>query len=285
MHPRPLPISTAFVRALAATLAVLAVSSLPLVARAALPRPAHVLVIVEENKSFAQIIGNASAPAINALARRSALFTNAHGVTHPSLPNYLAMFAGITNDNGDGCPATGISATAPNLGSELFAAHRSFAGYSEALPATGSTICAAGTYARKHAPWVAFANVPRDAGRTFAELPRDYDRLPTVAFLIPNVDDDMHDGSIAAGDAWLRAHVASLMAWAQTHDTLLVLTWDEGFDDANTVPTLLFGPMVKPGRYAQRISHYELLRTLEDFYGLTPTGQAKAARDIAGCWR
>lgn len=271
--------------AFACSLVALAVASGARPARAALPQPAHVVVIVEENKSFAQIVGNASAPTINAFARHAALFTNAHGVTHPSLPNYLAMFAGITNDNGDGCPATGISRRAPNLGSELLAAHRTFAGFSEALPVSGSSVCAAGTYARKHAPWVAFDNVPRADHRTFAELPRAFERLPTVAFVIPDVDDDMHDGTIAAGDAWLRVHLASLMAWADTHDTLLVLTWDEGFDPANTVATVLYGPMIVPGRYAQHISHYDVLRTLEDLYGLAPTGHAKEAHDIAGCWR
>ncbi|GAC1555089.1 MAG: phosphatidylinositol-3-phosphatase [Vulcanimicrobiaceae bacterium] len=252
---------------------------------ASLPHPSHVVVVVEENKSFGQIIGNARAPAINRLVKRAALFTNAHGVTHPSLPNYLAMFAGVTNDNGDGCPATGISKTAPNLGSELHAAHRSFAGFSEALPVAGSTVCAAGTYARKHAPWVAFANVPRADHRTFAQFPRTFERLPTVSFVIPDVDDDMHDGTIAAGDAWLGAHLAALMRWADTHDTLLVVTWDEGFDPKNTVATLLYGPMIVPGTYAQRISHYDVLRTIEDFYGLAPTGHAKEARAIAGCWR
>jgi hypothetical protein len=254
-------------------------------AAAAVPRPQHVVVIVEENKSFAQIVGNGSAPYINALAKHAALFTNAHGVTHPSLPNYLALFSGRTNDNGDACPATGIATNAPNLGSELLAAHFSFAGYSEALPQEGSTVCAAGTYARKHAPWVAFDNLPRSVGKPMTALPRDYAALPTVSFLIPDVDDDMHDGSIAAGDAWLHAHLAPLVRWANAHDTLVVLTWDEGFDPANTVPTLFFGPMVKPGRYAETISHYNVLRTLEDAYGLRATGAAAKAAVIADCWR
>ena len=267
-----------------AALALIIEASAPTLA-AVLPRPAHVVVIVEENKSFGQIVGNRRAPIINALLERGALFTNAHGVTHPSLPNYLALFAGVTNDNGDGCPATGISVNAPNLGSELHAAHLSFNGFSESLPISGSTICAAGTYARKHAPWIAFANVPRSDHRSFASFPRSFDSLPTVSFVIPNVDDDMHDGSIAQGDAWIHDHLERLLHWADTHDTLVVLTWDEGFDLGNTVATVLYGPMIKPGRYAQRISHYELLRTIEDFYKLPPSGRAKNARTIAGCWR
>jgi acid phosphatase len=254
-------------------------------AAAPLPRPAHVIVIVEENKSLAQIEGSPSASFINTIARQGALFTNAHGVTHPSLPNYLALFAGVTDTNGDGCPAEGISPDAPNLGSELLAAHLTFAGYSEALPATGSIVCAAGTYARKHAPWVAFDNIPKADNRPMDALPVDYNDLPTVAFLIPDVDDDMHDGTIAEGDTWLVHNVKPLLAWADLHDALVIITWDEGYDNANTIPTIFYGPMVKRGRYATRVNHYSTLRTLEDMYGLKRTGAAANAKPIADCWR
>lgn len=263
---------------------VLAACLFPVSAAARVPRPAHTIVIVEENKTLAEIVGNQSAPFINALAKKGALFTNAHGVTHPSLPNYLALFAGVTNDNGDGCPATGISANAPNLASELLAAHLTFIGYAEALPSTGSPVCAAGTYARKHAPWVAFSNVPAADARAFAALPSLYDLLPTVAFVVPDVDDDMHDGTIAQGDAWLRMRLAPLVTWANAHDSLVVLTWDEGYDAANSIPTIVFGPMVRPGRYGERIDHYDVLRTLEDAYHLRPTGKAGIARPLT-CWR
>jgi len=242
------------------------------------------VIVVEENKSLAQMAGNSDAAYINKLAAQGAFFTGAHGVMHPSLPNYLALFAGIVNDNGDGCPATGISPRAPNLASELLAAHYTFAGYAETLPGAGSTVCAAGTYARKHAPWVAFSNVPRSLSRPSTAWPA-LDRLPTVAFLIPNVDDDMHDGTIAEGDKWLVKHVAPLVNWARTHDTLLIITWDEGYDPANTIPMLFVGPMVKPGRYAERVDHYNVLRTLEDMYGLPHTGKAGSVTPIGDCWR
>jgi hypothetical protein len=269
-----------------AMLVAVAFCFVPVGARATtLPRPAHVVVIVEENKSLAQIDGSGHAGFINAIARRGALFTHAHGVTHPSLPNYLALFAGVTNTNGDGCPALGISADAPNLGSELLAAHLSFAGYAEALPGAGSTVCAAGTYARKHAPWVAFANVPKAASLPFDDLPRSYDRLPTVSFLIPDVDDDMHDGTIEAGDSWLERNVKPLLAWADAHDTLVIITWDEGYDRDNTIPTIFYGPMVKPGRYAERVDHLNTLRTLEALYRLAPTGRAAGASPIVDCWK
>ncbi len=249
-----------------------------------LPRPAHVVVIVDENKTLAQIEGNRSAPYINTLATHGALFTHATGVMHPSLPNYLALFSGLTNDNGDGCPATGISPDAPNLGSELLAAHLTFAGYAENLPETGSTVCAAGDYARKHAPWIAFRNVPGALSRPLSLLPA-YGSLPTVAFIIPDVDDDMHDGTIDAGDDWLVKHGSALFAWAVKNDTLVILTWDEGYDSKNTIPTIFFGPMVKPGRYAQPIDHYNVLRTIESMYGLPYTGRAAKVASIENVWK
>lgn len=252
-------------------------------ALASLPRPAHVIVLVEENKTLAQIDGAHSAPFINALVRRGALYTNAHGVAHPSLPNYIALFSGLTNDNGDACPATGFSPVAPNLASELIGTHLTFGGYAEALPSTGSTVCAAGTYARKHAPWVAFKNVPASLGHPFSALPA-YSELPTVSFIVPDVDDDMHDGTIAEGDAWLKDHIEGLVRWAAAHDTLLIVTWDEGYDRGNTIPTILLGPMVRPGRYGKRIDHYNVLRTIEDMYALAPTGAAARVPPL-DCWK
>ncbi len=272
------------IAAAALALAACAARPFPAAAAASLPRPAHVVIVVEENKTLSQIAGNAHAPFINALVAHGALFTNARGVTHPSLPNYLALFAGVTNTNGDDCPATGFSPSAPNLASELLAAHFTFSGYAETLPGTGSKVCAAGTYARKHAPWVAFDNVPGDLSKPFSALPK-YDALPTVSFLIPNVDDDMHDGSIGDGDEWLESHIKSLVSWANAHDTLIVLTWDEGYDNDNTIPTVLIGPMVKPGKYAQPVNHFNTLRTLEDMYGLPHTGKAGSVADLEGCWK
>jgi acid phosphatase len=255
-------------------------------AAAAVPRPAHVVVIVEENHTNAQIEGNPDAPFINALAREAAVFSDAHGVTHPSLPNYLALFSGRTNDNRDGCPATGVPPDAPNLASELLAARLTFAGYAESLPERGWTGCATDGYARKHAPWVHFSNVPRELNLPLSDLP-PYRRLPTVSFVIPNLQNDMHDGTIKAGDDWLARRLGSLIAWARRNDTLIVLTWDEdeGFDDSNHVSTFFLGPMVKPGRYAERIDHYRVLRTLEAAYHLAPTGNAASVAPIADCWK
>jgi acid phosphatase len=99
------------------------------------------------------------------------------------------------------------------------------------------------------------------------------------------VDDDRHDGSSDAGDTWLATHAKRLLAWADAHDTLVIITWDEGYDEGNTIPTIFYGPMIKAGRYAERVDHYNTLRTIEDMYGLKPSGRAIAAAPILDCFR
>jgi phosphatidylinositol-3-phosphatase len=247
-------------------------------------RPAHVVVIIEENRTLAQVIGSEDAPYLSTVARSGALFTHAYGVMHPSQPNYFALFAGLTNDNGDGCPARDIPADAPNLASELLAAHFTFAAYSESLPSAGFLGCWAGTYAQKHAPWTHFTNVPQRLHQPLAAL-TSFDTLPAVTFIVPNVDDDMHDGTTKEGDDWAESHLTPLLKWAATHDTLVIFTWDEGYDRLNSIPTMFAGPMIRAGSYPERIDHYRVLRTLEDLYGLKPTGKAAGVAPITGIWK
>jgi acid phosphatase len=247
-------------------------------------RPAHVVVVIEENRTLAQVVGSESAPYLTTVARNGALFTQAFGVTHPSQPNYFALFAGLTNSNGDGCPAQSIPPDAPNLASELLAAHFTFAAYSESLPAAGFLGCAAGTYGQKHAPWTHFTNIPQRLHQPLAAL-TSFDALPTVSFIVPNVDDDMHDGTTKEGDDWAESHLTPLLQWAATHDTLVIFTWDEGFDRLNSIPTMFVGPMIRAGSYPERIDHYRVLRTLEDLYGLKPTGKAAGVAPITRIWK
>ena len=254
---------------------------------ARLPRPAHVVVIIDENKAFSDIIGDEDAPYLNQLAARGAVFTQSYGVAHPSQPNYFALFAGRTNDNGDACDVAGIPPDAPNLGAAVLASHRSFVGYAEGLPSTGFPGCTSGDYARKHAPWTHFSAVPGSASRPFTALGRRFDALPTVAFIIPDLQDDMHNTDVQHGDAWLRRAIDPLIEWAMKHDTLVVITWDESSSELgpNRIPTFFVGPMVKPGRYDEPISHYRVLRTLEDLYGLPHAGASDGVPPITGVWR
>jgi acid phosphatase len=254
-----------------------------------LPRPDHVVVVFEENRAYTRIIGNMAAPYINSLANRGALFSRSFGVARPSQPNYLALFSGSTQNVVDnGCPHR---FTGPNLASSLFAAGFTFATYSEDLPAPGYAGCTHLNYERKHNPAVNWqgVNVPPSANLPFTQFPADFARLPTVSFVVPNQENDMHEGAepatIIRGDQWLRAKLDAYVRWADTHNSLLIVTWDEDdYSADNQVATIFVGPMVRQGTYAQRIDHYTVLRALLDLYGMPPLGKSAAAATIDYVW-
>ncbi|HEU4360293.1 MAG TPA: alkaline phosphatase family protein [Mycobacterium sp.] len=255
----------------------------------ALPTPAHVVIVVEENRSQDNIIGNKAAPYLNQLAAGGAMMSQSFAETHPSQPNYFALFAGSTlgvTDNS--CPVN--AGATPNLASQLLANGRTFMGFAEGLPAVGSTVCSAGAYARKHAPWVNFSNVPPAFSVPFSVFPppnrpQAYSGLPTVSFVIPDGNNDMHDGSIAQGDAWLQQNLSGYAEWAKANNSLLIVTWDEDDNTArNQIPTIFYGAHVKPGTYATPISHYNVLSTIEQMYGLPKLGLAARAPAIADIW-
>lgn len=249
-------------------------------AASTVPTPAHVVVVMEENHSYNDIIGNTSqAPYMNSLASQGALLTSSFAVTHPSEPNYMALFGGSTDGlTADTCP---VSSSAANLGSELLAAGKTFKGYSEGLPSTGSTTCTSGAYARKHSPWINYTNVPSSDSVPFTSFPTNYNNLPTLSFVIPNLNDDMHDGTINQADTWLNNNISAYATWAKANNSLLIVTWDE--DDStenNQIPTIFVGANVTPGHYSENINHYNVLSTLEQFYGLNKVGASANAAPI-----
>lgn len=275
-----------FLQFLSGSATALASASLP-----ALPQPDHVVIVMEENHAYAQIIGSSSAPYINTLATQGALFTSSYGISHPSQPNYVALFSGSTQGlTDDSCPHT---FSGPDLGSQLLAAHISFTGYSEDLPSAGATDCTAPwwnlwapPYARKHAPWVDFSDVPASSNQPFTSFPSNYNSLPAVSFVIPNQQDDMHSGTIQAADTWLQSKLSGYAQWAQTHNSLLIVTWDE--DDSasgNHIPTIFVGAHVKPGQYSESINHYTVLRTIEALYGLAGINNSGSVNPISDVWQ
>jgi len=266
--------------------------------------PDHIVIVIEENHGFDQVIGNSDAPYINSLAKEGLLFTDSHGVAHPSQPNYIALFSGSTQGvKNDRCLENDTPYLTPNLGHELLEAGYTFTGYSETMPTNGFTGCGEGDsefpngsplYARKHNPWVDWQGnsrngLPDSTNLTLDKLPSDFSKLPTVSFVMPNEDNDMHNGpdslSIKRGDQWLKANLDSYVQWAKDHNSLFILTFDEdNFTKDNRIPTIFVGANIKSGRYDSKIDHYNILRTIEKFYGLSNAGPA-TEKAIKGIWK
>lgn len=247
------------------------------------PRPDHVVIVIEENHSYSEIIGSPAAPYINSLAAKGALFAQSYAITHPSQPNYLDLFSGFNQGvNNDSCPHY---FTTDNLELYLLNASLTFAGYSEDLPSIGSLVCTSGAYVRRHAPWVNFTNIPTTTNLPYSYFPTDYTTLPTLSFVIPNLNNDMHNGTIQQADSWLQQHLDAYVQWALTHNSLFIMTFDE--DDSsqgNRIATIFIGQMVVPGVYSELINHFNLLRTLEDMYDLPYAGVSGSYHPITDVW-
>ena len=233
------------------------------------PHYDHVVVVVFENRAYEQIQSSPDAAFFHELARRGALFVDSHAVSHPSEPNYLALFSGSTQGVSD----DGVHTfDRPDLAGDLAGAGKTFLGYVE----KGSP--------GKHNPWESFANAA-SLEAPMETFPSDFSTLPAVSFVIPNLWNDMHDGPIGAGDAWLRAHLGAYADWAQAHDALLIVTFDE--DDgrhANHVFTVFVGAHIRPGIRSQKIDHYDVLRTIEAIEVLPKTNSAGAGQAITAPW-
>ncbi len=272
------------------------------VARPAVPNFGHIFVILMENKEYDQILGSDQAPYLNQLARTYAVATRYYGVRHPSLPNYLALISGSTQGISDDCPTCTVSAT--NLADQLAIHGKSWIAYMEDLPSpcfNGPTanmnLLGRGGYARKHDPWMYFADVSGNPVRCRRVVPLSQwqgdlhkGRLPDFVWFTPNLQHDMHDGSIAEGDAWLAGLVPPILASpAWQKDGVLFIVWDEGTSDAGPNGTsaggrtLAFVVAAQGKRNYQSdavYNQYSLLRTIEEAWQLGFLGHAGDA-DVA----
>jgi hypothetical protein len=254
----------------------------------------HVVLVVFENHEATSIAGNPDAPTFNFLARRYARLTNYTAVAHPSLPNYLALVSGSAHGISSDC--TDCVVPARNLADTLAAAGKTWKTYAEDLPYPGFTGGSAGRYAKKHDPFLYFRDVAYSRARRnrvvpFPRLARDLAarRLPDFALVIPNLCDDMHDCSVATGDAWLKAHVVPLLHSHELRGGVVFVVFDEGTSDAGgggRVEALALGPTVRRGtRFAKPTNHYGLLRTIEDAWGLPRLGFSRTGTPIGRIWR
>ena len=252
-------------------------------------RPDHMVIEILENVGYTDVKDSSDAPYINSLLAdtSAAVLTQSFALTHPSQPNYLMLYSGANQG------ATNIPFSTPNLGAELIQKGFTFTGYAEDLPSVGYTGATYGSYyAAKHCPWTNWQGTGTNQtaakfNQPLTSFPTDYTKLPTLSFVMPNLIDDMHSGSIPQGDAWLKTHLSGYIDWCKTHNSLFVLTFDEDdtLSEANQIITIIIGQNVKGGIYTQRITHYNVLRTIEDLYGLPHAGESADSSDIVGIWK
>jgi len=234
-----------------------------------------------ENREYRQIIGSDDAPYINELARRYGLATSYYGIRHPSEPNYIAAVAGSTlgvTDDGR------YDLDASSLFDQLEAAGRSWHVYAQDVPDgcfTGSSYRGgpdgpgrAGTYVRKHNPAISFRAISSNPARCrhISKLASFEPGSADFELIVPNLTNDMHDGSTADGDRFLRELVPLITSSPAFENGVVFITWDEGttnLDGGGHIATLAVRLGIEgPFRSARRHDHYDLLRTVEDVFGL-----------------
>ena len=263
----------------------------------------HIVMIVFENKEFGFVIGNSQMPNFNRLAKENALLTKHFAVTHPSLPNYLALIGGDTFGVTRNCEDCFISA--PTLVDAIEAAGLTWKTYQEDFPRPcflGST----DKYVQKHNPFIYFDSVRLDEERcsthivNLNELPKDLQSgsLPNFVFITPNICNSAHDCDLKTADTWLGPWVDQLQAYpGMREDGLIILTWDEGqgehgccgIDPAGgRVATVFISGKVKPGtQNATPYTHYSILKTISAAWGLPEIGKAALMENrlITGIWQ
>ena len=247
----------------------------------------HVVVVVLENKERGKVLGNPNAPAFNAFARKGAVLRAYRAVTHPSLPNYLALVSGSTHGISSDC--TRCTVGGRSLADTLEARKLTWKAYAEGLPRVGWTGPSRGRYAKKHVPFLYFRRVLTSPARLrrivpLAQLTRDRasGRLPNFALVVPNLCHGMHDCTVATGDAWLKRFLPPLL---KLPGTAVFVVFDESDTADPGVPALALGSLVRARSYSTSpMSHYALLRTIEQGFGLPLLGRSARATPITGIW-
>jgi phosphatidylinositol-3-phosphatase len=255
-----------------------------------LPNFRHVYLIIFENREYADIVGSSRAPYINSLIGRYGLATNFYGERHPSEPNYIALTSGSTQGiTDDGVYNLG----ARSLFDQIEASGRTWHAYQQGYPGncfTGASssgvadgVGRSGAYARKHDPAVSFTAISGSATRC-AKITNLASFDPAAAnfeFITPNMINDMHDGTVADGDNFLKAFLPLITGSRAFANSVVFVTFDEGTTNlkgGGRIPTIVITPKMTPGYQASSTyNHYSILRTIEQAWGLPYLGSAASA--------
>ena len=238
----------------------------------------HVVWIVLENLGYS-VVGSRAAPYFNSLASRCSLATNYLAVSHPSLPNYIALTSGSTQGIADDNEPSSHPLAVANIFSELKGSWRA---YDESMPAPCDRVTS-GSYAARHNPAVYYTNLP-SCSRDDLPLTAPLDLSAAFTMITPNVCNDMHSCPVTTGDIWLKKYVATIIASSQYQSRSLVLfvTFDENVESAtNRVPTIVVGPSVPRGAHIDTLfTHYSLLRSTEALLHVPVLGGARSASSM-----
>ena len=233
----------------------------------ALPTFAHVVLVLEENHSYSDVIGNAAMPYLNSLAQQYGLAGQYYADAHPSLPNYFMLAVGMTETDTDSF--TGVVSD-DNLVRELVKAGKSWKCYAEALPSVGYLGGDVYPYFRHHNPFTYFSDVQNSLAQAanivpFSQFSADlaHNALPQYAFIAPDALDDAHDGTLAQADSWLQQNMAPMISNASFQNSgLLIITFDESetSDTAHGgghVPTIVVSSRAKKNYVSQTFFQHE----------------------------
>jgi len=242
-----------------------------------------------ENKGYGSVVASRNAPFENSLTKQCGLATNDNGVSHPSLPNYLAATGGSTFGVTDDAGPSAHRINADSIFGQLAEAGLTWRSYNESMPRNCDT-SSGGKYAVKHNPAAYYVAVRAACGTNDVPLDGFLDRdiaagsLPSFSFVTPNLCNDTHDCSVRVGDNWLATWIPRIVAGPNyaSGNTLVIVTWDEAEGPSSRIPTIVIGPSVPAGIVvAQRFDHYALLRTTEDIFGLAHLQAAASAPSMA----
>jgi hypothetical protein len=235
-----------------------------------------------ENQNYGSIIGSSSAPYINSLANTYGLATNYAAISHPSLPNYIALTSGSVQGITDDSNPSSHQLNVPSIFSQLPG------GSSRSLEQNMPSNCAqgdSGEYAVRHNPEAYYTNLGPECGNNDVPFGSAPDLSARFTFVTPNLINDMHDGTVADGDNFLKSYVPALMATPQyqAKNTAIFIVWDENAGaSGNQVPCIVISPDTHAVKDGTPYTHYSLLRTTEQLLGLPLLGNAASANSMVG---
>jgi acid phosphatase len=252
----------------------------------------HVFLVVEENHSYAEVVGNSGMPYLNSLIQTNGLATQYYANTHPSLPDYLWLSSG-SNDGitDDDCASATGALKVDNVVRELNDAGLSWKAYAESLPAVGYMGCSSGEYVQRHNPFMYYSDVIDNSTEQQKIVPftqfaidRENNALPRFSYIVPNLLDDAHDGTLAQADNWLQGNIGPLLSTAMFQAGgagLLIVVFDEGTDSTNgggQVAWVAISPKAKVNyKSVAFYQHQSTLRLMLQGLGVTTFPGAAAA--------